>query len=39
MEVLVSLLQVEEDLFSTFSRWCTRDLVVDASEKLLEERL
>lgn len=39
VEVLVSLLQVKENLFSTFGRWSTRDPIVDASQKLLEQRL
>lgn len=39
VEVLVSLLQVKENLFSTFGRRSTRDPITDASQKQLEERL
>lgn len=39
VEVLVTFLQVEEHLLSTFSGWCTTDPVTDASQKLLEEGL
>lgn len=39
VEVLVSFLQVKKDLFSTFRRQSSRDSVVDASQKLPEQRL
>lgn len=39
VEVLVSLLQVKEDLLSALKRRRPGDPVVDASQKLLEQRL
>lgn len=39
VEVLVSLFQVEEDLFSTFGGRSSGDPVVDASQKLLQQGL
>lgn len=39
VEVLVGLLQVKEDLFGTLGGRSSRDPVVDASQKLLEQRL
>lgn len=38
VEVFVGLLQVQQDLLSTARRWSTSDLVVDASQELLEQK-
>lgn len=39
VEALVSLLQEQQRLLSTFAGWSSGDLVADASEKLLQQRL